>query len=247
MSVKSTSFSRTSDFEKCPFFFKLRHIEKIKDPRPLDSTVEHPLDRGTRIHTLAEKYVENPLLRLPTELAHHAERFDALRVAYEKGMVTLEMPLAFDKHWRQSASDDFKNTIYRMIADVVVQPTEERILIVDHKTGKKKGNEIKHHQQLMEYAVGFSLVYADLQLFDTQIWYLDQPEGENVMKRSFTRTQVSNSFNPMRERHEKVLNAKVFPATPSQFACLFCPYKAGVVGRGKNAYPGTGHCRKNIC
>ena len=245
--VKSTSFSRTSDYEKCPLFFKYRHIDKIKDPAPpLPEGVEYPMERGTRIHKLAEDYVQNSMLRLPEELAHHERGFAALRKAYEQEMVTLEMPLAFDKNWRLSAGDDFENTTYRMVADVAVQPTPDRLLIIDHKTGKKQGNEVKHHRQLMEYAVCFNIVAPQIQIFDMQIWYLDLPEGENVMAKTFTRSQVVNAFTPMRERHNKVLEATIFPAHPSQFACRFCPYKSGMVGRGKRAYPGTGHCRKNV-
>jgi len=122
-----------------------------------------------------------------------------------------------------------------------------RALIPTHNTGKKKNNEIKHHEQLMEYAIGVSLANSDIQIFDVAVGYLDLPPGENIMKRTFTRSEVLRAFPTMKAKHERILSTTIFPATPSHFACRYCPYKAGIVGRGKRAYPGTGHCRRNVC
>lgn len=245
--AKSSSFSRASDFEKCPLFFKFRHIDKIPDPRPVDTSIENPLDRGTRLHSLAENYVQNPKLKLAIELEPFRERFDKLRVLYQRGLVSLEEQLAFDRTWNPVPSNDFENAIYRMIADVVIRPDPQRTIIVDLKSGKKDGNEVKHHNQCMEYATSYSLVEPETKEFTLQLWYLDQPQtvGNPTIK-VFTREQVLKNFTKMRERHMKVIETELFPAHPSQFACRFCPYKAGTVGSGKRAYPGTGHCRKNV-
>ena len=246
--VKSTSFSRAGDFEKCPLQFKLKHIDKIKDPAPpLPEGQEYPMERGTRIHTLAENFVMNDQMRLPDELRHHERRLRHLQHLYKLGMVECEQGLGFDENWNQVSPTDWANCRYRMVADVVVRPRDELIMIVDHKTGKKDGNEIKHHAQLMEYAVCFALIDPSIQLFYPQIWYIDLPEGENTLMKNMTRQQVLRAFPRIKERHRKLLEAKLFPAHPSQFACRFCPYKAGMVGRGKKAYPGTGHCRRNVC
>lgn len=246
--VKSSSFTRAQDFIKCPLFFKLRHIDKVPDPAPpLPEGQERPMDRGIRIHKLAENYIKNPMMKLPKELATHEDGMKALQSGHAKGKVDPEIAIGFDSNWSVSGVTDFDNTIYRMVIDVAVTVSDARIFCIDFKTGKKKGNEVKHHEQLMEYAIGVSLLDPEVQIFDTAIWYLDLPPGENIMKKMFTRTQVIKAFPTMRKRHENVLNATVFPAKPSQFACRFCPYKAGEVGRGKNAYPGTGHCRRNIC
>jgi len=246
--VKSTSFSRASDFNRCPLMFKYKHLDKILDPAPeLPEGDEHPMDRGSRIHSLCENYVKNPLIKPQHELRHQLPLLDAFRAGYEKGKVDLEIPIAFDANWEISAGDDFANTVYRMIIDVAVTVSDSRVYILDWKTGKKKGNEVKHHDQLMEYAVGVANVDPAIQIFDVAIGYLDLHPGENLMKRTFTRTQVEQATPKVRERHEKVLNATIFPAKPSQFACRFCPFKAGTVGRGKRAYAGTGHCRRNIC
>ena len=245
--AKSSSFSRASDFEKCPLFFKYRHIDKIPDPRPVDTTLENPLDRGTRLHSLAENYVQNPKLKLAIELEPFRERFDKLRKLYAAGLVTLEEPVAFDITWNRVDYKDFDNAIYRMVADVVIRPNNESIVVIDHKSGKKSGNEVKHHDQCMEYATSFALIEPEVQEFTLQLWYLDQPqEVGNPTIKVFTREQVLANFPKMKARHTKVISTTLFPAHPSQFACRFCPYKAGTVGSGKRAYPGTGHCRRNV-
>lgn len=246
--VKSTSFSRASDFERCPLMFKYRHVDKILSPAPeLPEGEEHPMDRGSRIHKLCEDYIQNPLLKMPPEIATHAKLLDALRAGYKRGKVDVEIGLAFDEHWAPSAGDDFEHTRYRAIIDVAVTVSDSRIYLIDWKTGKKKGNEIKHHQQLMEYACAAQIYDSEIEIFDVAIAYIDLPPGENMMQRTFTKTEVIKAFPDMKKRHEKVLGATIFPPTPSQFACRFCDYKAGIVGRGKRAYPGTGHCRRNIC
>ncbi len=245
--AKSSSFSRASDFEKCPLFFKYRHIDKIEDPRPKIPGAEHPLDRGTRLHTLAENYVQTPRMKCPPELEQFKDRLDKLRILYERGWVALEERLAFDKTWNEVEYLDFENVIYRMVADVRIRPSKDKIIAIDYKTGKKDGNEVKHHDQCMEYATSYALVNQEIQEFTIQLWYFDQPLSVgNPTIKVFTREQVLANFPKMRERHTKVIDAELFPAHPSMFACRFCPYKAGLVGRGKKAYAGTGHCRRNV-
>jgi CRISPR/Cas system-associated exonuclease Cas4 (RecB family) len=245
--VKSTSFSRASDYEKCKLQFKLKHIDKIPDPAPpLPEGQEYPMERGTRLHTLAENFIKNPMMRLPEELRSLERWLTHFQKLYQKNMVECEQGLGFDENWRQVSPTDWANCRYRMVADVVLRPSDKIICIVDWKSGKKENNEIKHHQQLMEYACCFALIDPDIQLFYPKVGYIDLPEGENTLEKSFTREQVLRAFPRMKKRHEAVLNARIFPAEPSQFACRFCPYKAGMVGRGKKAYPGTGHCRRNV-
>lgn len=242
-----TSFSRVEDYEKCPLFFQHRHLLKTPDPAPpLPEGQEYPMDRGIRVHKLGEDFVQDDSLELPDEYAHHERGMFALRKYYKQGKVSCEHPIAFDKHWRPSEGNDFENTVYRGVADVVVWVSGQRVLIIDYKTGKKKGNEIKHYKQLMEYACCFMLLYPDLQVFDVQIWYLDLELPDNTMKYTFTRTQVARAFPRMKKRHEALRYARLFPPHPSDFACRFCPYKAGQVGRGARAYAGTGHCRRNV-
>lgn len=64
--ITSWSFSKLGDFEQCKLKTKLKHIDKIPEPeRPLPpGKTEHANDRGTRIHTDCELYINgtNPEL-----------------------------------------------------------------------------------------------------------------------------------------------------------------------------------------
>ena len=245
----SSSFSRAMDYEKCPLFFKYRHLDKIPDPAPqlLDKNgqpMERPMERGSRIHTLAENYVMNPRITLPEELEKFAKEFNALQQMYQANMMTPEVQFAFNRDWKQVGYRDWDNAVYRAIIDILAQINDNRVLICDIKTGKKEGNEIKHHEQCMEYAVCVALTDPEVHIFDVEVWYIDHGEK---LRNQFTRRQVLQGFQNMKDRHQDVLDARLFPAKPNKFACMFCPYKAGTVGFKKLAYPGTGHCRSNVC
>jgi len=243
----SSSFSRALDLEKCPLFFKMRHIDKIPDPAPpLPSGQERPLERGNRLHSLGENYVLNKLLPFPEEFKAFEKELKAFRKLFQAGKLTPEKRFAFDKTWNLCDYKDWDNVIYRAVADVSARLSDTRVLVIDYKSGKKKGNEVKHHEQAMEYAVCEALVDPEIQLFNVEIWYLDQ-QGDNKLRKQFTRSQVLSGFNAMKQRHQRVLEERFFEARPSRYACAFCPYKAGDVGFGKLAYPGTGHCRRNAC
>jgi len=247
--AKSSSFSRADLMQKCPLQFYFRHLEKIpnlaEDPPP---GVERPLDRGIRLHDLAEDYVEGKLMKIPTDLKPYQEHLDKLKILYKHGIIELEKEYAFDADWNPCGYKDWDRCVYRGKGDVVIRPDEHNVIVIDYKTGKKDGNEVKHHEQCVEYGICEALMDPELQIFTLELWYFDQPlAADNPTSRTLTRTQLLRSFENMRNKHQKVLDEVLFPARPSRMACYFCDYKAGTVGKGKAAYPGTGHCRRNVC
>ncbi len=243
--LKSTSFSRLKEFRECPLKAKLKFLDKIPDPRPDPPPgQEHPMDRGSRIHDLAERYVRGEIeAGMPKELQKFQVQLDALKELYPQGRVEVELPLAMDVNWHRSDPKDFANTRYRMIADVVVQIQDTELLIVDHKTGRKDGNEVVHTQQGMDYIAAMAMNYTDVQKFNFEVWYLDK--GEVLPTISFTRNELGTVIAEFISAHTQLLECRFFPPTPSYQACLWCPFKKGTVGRGKSAYAGTGHCTRN--
>lgn len=242
---KSTSFSRMKEYRECPLKAKLKFLDKVPDPRPdPPEGQEHPFDRGSRIHDMAEKLVQQGFDEtVPKELEKFKTRFKTLCDMYKEGKVRTEMPIAFDENWQQSDPRDFENTRYRMIADVFAELDDGHVLVIDHKTGRKDGNEPVHMQQGIEYLCAVHLSHPSIQKFTFEVWYLDKGE---VLTSTFTRNELAAHLKSFIESHEALWNAHLFPPTPSRQACLFCPFKKGTVGRGKNAYAGTGHCDKNV-
>jgi len=243
--IRATSFSRLKEYRECPLKAKLKFVLKVEDPRPpLPEGQEHPLDRGSRIHELAENVVrygcDGPF---PKELEKFQPRLERLRELYVDGRAYTEMPIAMDENWKQSDPRDFENTVYRMIADMVVVVEPAHYLIIDYKTGRKDGNEVVHTQQGIEYLSAFALTHPDIQRFQFEAWYLDK--GEILPTITFSRHELSTHIKSFMESHKEMRDARYFPPTPSMQACLFCPFKKGDVGRGKNSYAGTGHCDRN--
>lgn len=242
---KSTSFSRVKEFRECPLKAKLKFLDKVESPRPsLPEGQEHPMDRGSRIHELAEKLVQQGFdENVPAELEKFRGRFETLVHMYREGKVHTEKSFAFDENWKQSDYRDFENTKYRMIADIFAEIEPGHMLVIDHKTGRKDGNEPVHMQQGIEYLCCCFILYPNASKFTFEVWYLDKGD---VLTVTFTRNELTPHVPKFMRRHEELWENTLFPPTPSQNACLFCDFKKGTVGRGKNAYPGTGHCTRNV-
>lgn len=217
----SWSFSKIGDFEKCKKYFWLKHEQKIPEPeRPLrPGQTEHANDRGSRIHDNCEQYVRGDIHTLAPE----AEKFfgikiDLLRVLYEFGHVELEGEWGMDEDWDVT---DWDTAWLRLKLDVLVHVSETEAVVIDYKTGKKFGNEVKHAQQLQLYALVTFLRYPELETVDAQLWYLDVNE---TTSQTFTRSQALRFMKSFEKRGNDIVNCTSWPANPNKFSCQWCLY-----------------------
>lgn len=231
--IKAWSHSRLVITEQCPFRAKLAFIDKIKEPvRELPpGKTEHANDRGSRVHLGAEYYVQGTGNFLE-EMRHFAPEFQELRSLYSEGKVSLEGEWGYNKDWEPVPWMDH-DTWLRVKLDALVFLNEEEAVVIDYKTGKKFGNEIKHAEQCQIYQLATFFRYPQLQQIHTELWYLDVNELTRV---SYTREQGMRFFNSINERALAVTERTDFPAKPNQFACKWCPYGP----------KGTGDCDKGI-
>ena len=114
-----------------------------------------------------------------------------------------------------------------MITDATIFHTKNAATVIDYKTGRKFGNEVKHAQQAQLYQLGAFLRYPDLEEITTEIWYLDQDELSSM---TFTRNQGMRFFKYWHGRMEAMYNEKEFKPTPNANSCKWCPYKPGKTG-----------------
>lgn len=219
--INSWSYSRLSDFERCKFLAWLKYDQKIPEPeRPLPpGKTEHANDRGTRIHESCELYVRGD----SDELAPEAEQFfgpqlDLLRVLHAEGMVSLEGEWAMNEDWEPCEWSDGWLRL-KLDACVFVDPTEA--IVIDYKTGKKFGNEIKHAEQLQLYQLVTFLRYPELERVTAELWYLDQDEVTSV---TFTRNQGLRFKTNFHRRGSSLTNCDDFPPNPSIHTCRYCQY-----------------------
>lgn len=227
--IKTWSYTRLSTFEQCPFRAKLQYIDKIPEPvRPLPpGKTEHANDRGSRVHTAAELYVTKDVELIPELLPFQAE-MDRLKALYKQGKVSIEGEWAYTSEWvptHWTSSDAW----CRMKLDAMVHIDEETAAVIDHKTGKKSGNEIKHSEQGQVYQLGAFMRFPKLKKVTVEFWYLDQ---DDITRVDFTRDQGTKLLKKITERGNALTSATFFPPKPNVFNCRWCPYGPR----------GTGHC-----
>ena len=225
--IKSWSPTRLIDFEQCAYRAKLKLIDKIPEPeRPLpESKTEHANDRGSRIHDMCEKFVRGENEAIPHEAFRFEAELKSLRTKFEKGEAELEGEWGFDRNWQPC---DYKTAWLRMKCDAVVHLTKKHILIVDYKTGRKFGNEIKHGEQVQLYALAAAIKFPNVEEIDVELWYFDQKDGENYTHESKSVSKWMYHQKLFNNRGCKMTNATEFPPNPNAISCKWCPYRDGI-------------------
>ena len=222
--INTWSFSRLMDYESCPKKAWLKHAERIPDPRPSTAA-----ERGTAIHTLAEKYLLGEIDPLPKELAKFSHEFESMR-AQNKNLM-LEQEWGFDKEWKPCA---YRGDVTwgRVKADCVLPLTPKSGIVIDFKTGKKFGNEIKHGEQLQMYALSSFIMQPEWDEITCELWYLDQDDLTSV--KVTRKTALSRYLKVFDHRLKKMTEATEFPAKANIISCKWCPYGD------------TGHCNQRV-
>lgn len=230
--IRSTSISRLHDYESCPFKAKLKMIDKIPEPeRPLrPGQTEHANDRGSRIHDECEKFVRNQG-ELPTEARHFKDEFASLKARFNKGHASLEGEWGFSRDWEPT---DWKIAWLRVKLDACILIDKQHAAVVDYKSGKRFGNEVKHGEQLQLYALSILLRNPAVEHVTCEDWYLDINDLHSF---SCSRTQGLRFFKGFDRRFKRMTETREFPATPNMYSCQYCPY---------HPIRGSGHCTKGV-
>jgi CRISPR/Cas system-associated exonuclease Cas4 (RecB family) len=230
--IKAWSPSRLVDYECCPAKAKYKYVEKLPEP-PAEA-----LDRGTRIHKLAEEFIIGAEKKVPGDLARVGKEMKRLQRLHKKDRVRVEQSLALNDSWKPV--DWFSRDAWlRCKIDVVeVSPTVKNrgkifdpvsALVTDWKTGKNNERDSrKHGDQLNLYAVAVlstdiaTRVRARLIFTDT---------GEEVCKPEGTMgaDDVLTAREIWESRVEPMLSDKTFDPTPN-FTCRWCSFAKGKGG-----------------
>ncbi len=222
--IKSWSFSVLMDFETCNYRAFLKSVRRLKQKENEFSS------RGNHIHKLAEDFVNGEIEGLPNELIKFEKEFDEIMGRKANGdQILVEQEWAFTETWEPTQWRG-SSAWARIKADLCAFESQKSVLIVDHKTGKKFGNELKHGQQLQFYVVSAFLMYPELEYVEAELWYLDH--GIKTVKR-YTRDEAMVFLPRWEERAIKMTTTTEFIPSPSKNNCLWCPY-----GRAN----GTGDC-----
>lgn len=216
--IPSWSISRWQVFEQCKYRAKLQWLDKVPDLQPKTAA-----DRGTQIHQEAEDHVtgKGPFTQ---NLRYFKAEFAALRSHYDQGRVTCEEEWAYARDWSVTG---WKQGWLRLKCDAVCFLTPKHAVVVDYKTGKRFGNEIKHAEQLQLYALCALLRYPEIEMVTTELWYFDQNELASFVMH---RKQMKKYLSIFNSRGVALTTEEDFKPNPNIHSCKYCPYKPGKQG-----------------
>lgn len=237
--IKAASISRLHTYEACPRHAALAFLVKV--PEPVRSGGESPLDRGTRHHALIEGYIKGELPELSPEIQYHRKLIDELRERWATKPETIrgEQMWCFASDWTPVRDDEYDRIWLRVKTDVffLIDNTDAEVL--DWKTGKKYGNEIKHADQSLLYCAAALMRYGTLESVTARMLYTDHNEQSEL---HLTPETLRRYLPKLNQRLVRMTEVTSFPPKPSTQACRFCPYKTGQIDKQTK---GTGHCDQN--
>lgn len=212
--VGQWSMSRLFDYENCPHAVFLTKVAKM--PNPSGPAAE----RGTQIHDHIENYIRGEHANVIKEMHGFIKLIDLLRDEFNEARAEVEGDWAFDRAWNVTGWSD-KITWARFKLDAIHFESPTSAKVIDWKTGKKWGNELKHNQQGMGYAIAAFARYPELEYVGVQFAYLDK---NDELRGSYTRQQAELLRPGLELRADKMTTAQDFDPTPSFQACRWCPH-----------------------
>lgn len=241
VTLSSGSHSRLVLFEQCKFRTYLKHALRIPEPeRPLPpGKTEHANDRGSRLHENGELFVRGKAKLAPELRKHFAQEFESLRAHFLEKRVLLEDEWAMDREW-EAVKWDSPEAWLRLKLDAMVTLDGKRVVVIDYKTGRREGNEIKHAEQMQLYQLVTFLRYPYVEEVTVELWYVDI---DDLYSQTYMRDQ---GLRFKKRFHERLMNLTTYQftgdpkieANPSMFTCRYCPY-----GQPTSTQPQrTGHC-----
>lgn len=213
--VGTWSMSRLFDFESCPHSVYLAKV--CKAPTPSGPAAE----RGTQIHNHVEGYIQGEHADVIKEMQGFIKLIDLLRDEYAEARVEVEGDWGFNRQW-QTTGWSAPDCWARMKLDAIWFESEQSAHVIDWKTGRKFGNELKHNQQGMGYAIAAFARYPQLEYVRIKFAYLDK---NDELIGGYTRHQAELLRPMLTERADKMTTCTDFAPKPSFSACRWCPHK----------------------
>lgn len=217
--IKAWSFSSLKKFEQCPAAIKYNKIDKIVEPS------SEAMERGSAIHLEAEQYIRGEIEELPKSLNKFPEMYQWMRDKFAAGEAIVEEDWGFRIDWSECGFYD-DDVWHRAKLDVLIFEGDNSATIIDHKTGRKFGNETKHAEQGLLYVVDTFLKYPELDTIKYIFVYVDKGE---TLERTLSREQALRFHALWHNRGLIMTTATVFDYLPSAYNCKWCHYgKEGI-------------------
>lgn len=228
-SIESWSFNRLITYEQCNLRAKFEYLDK----RPYGANYDKaPANRGNAVHIAAERFIRGEgAIAVELSLPPITTRLMEYRDHFANGKAVVEQDWGFNRDWQPTGW--FAPDVWlRAKCDVVIdQP--DCIEIVDWKTGKRDGNEVKHTQQGLLYAIAGLIKYPNQPMARVRFIYTDEGREKTFQH---ARDVVMRMMPDWDKRARAMTSATVFPHKANKMTCRFCPYSPTVNG-GDNSCP----------
>lgn len=110
---------------------------------------------------------------------------------------------------------------HRSKLDAIVFDGDYAATVIDYKTGKKFGNEVKHGEQVQLYTLDTLMRYPKIEEVTTELWYVDAGE---ITTQTFSRNQGLKFQRHFTRRGMDITTCTEWPANPTIFTCRYCDY-----------------------
>ena len=221
--IKSWSFTRYSDWNRCPAYAKYKHLDKIEEPK------NEAMKRGADIAQASEDYLLKRTTRLAPELKTFKDHYKFYR---QQKTLVAEESWGFDIKWNPVPWNDWNNCVLRVKIDIGYQFLEDNSFnIRDGKSGKFSAfKNAEYELQLNLYAAAGIARYPDSKLITTQLLYTDlgvtYPAEE---PQAYTVAQAKAAQKEWDKRIKPMFADRTFPPRPGKY-CQWCPYSASKGG-----------------
>lgn len=203
------SYSRWNVFNKCRARYMFQCLLKLPQPKSI------PMERGQKIHTKGENYLDGIIKNVPKEYRLFADELKAIK----KLGADAEGSFAFTKTWAPTSATDWARCWLRIKIDALVRQVKEST-IIDFKTGKPY-KDTKDQSEL--YAVGEFQTAPMVDTIDAEFWYLDSGE---VVDYHYTRVEFKKLKSLWAARGRDMLATRQFPPTTNEYECTYCPFRS---------------------
>jgi CRISPR/Cas system-associated exonuclease Cas4 (RecB family) len=233
--ITAWSYSRFTDYIKCPALAKFKTIDKLREPDSPSGL------KGTRVHSLAAVWATKKLppkdkdnavfypelvalvkaKKIPVELECFKEEFQALR---QLNNLEVEQQWAFDQNWNTTSWFD-PSCWLRVKVDLHYLETVKKgmlrnttVVVVDHKSGKEYED---HKQQRSLYALAALLMYPDAKKITASHWYLDAGVERKDVWLASALPQLKKEWL---QKTTALLHDHTFAPNPTD-KCRFCHFR----------------------
>lgn len=215
--VDSWSYSRWGDYDRCPLYFKEKHITKsFKDAGG------PAMQRGNDIHKGVASWLTGAAEGLPRDAFANPRAEQILMELRDMPDKLVEQQWGFTANWKPTgwfSKEAGKETWLRVVLDVGLIYPDLTAEAIDWKTGKRYGS---NQDQMELFALGVMCYAAPVTHVTTRLIYLDEKGKDIEDIAEFPATHKQRLIDKWTKKIEPMFTDKVF-APRANDKCKWCP------------------------